>query len=240
MLAATGLLFVASLFTKEAFIALPLVRQDGIALGQRDLLCDQVGAEVPLGAGHRQAADLHRRHPIAVDVDRHATTRKKHRRAVDVGSAVRVDSMQRGLAEQAGGDVDIVDGQVDQHVPGLVHVLGCTADAACADVDDLAELTLGDQALHGYHGGIEALHVPHHQCDAVLLGQGEQALPLGSGGRDRLLDQDREACADDLAGDVVVGFGRRCDHRGFGARGVERLGHVVEKGRVAHSLGRKR
>src|SRR3990172_11050608 len=62
--------------------------------------------------------------------------------------------------------------------------------AVPVDIEDIAELARVHELLELHDAGVVEQEVPRHECEPLLLGEGDELLRLGRAKRHRLLDED--------------------------------------------------
>jgi len=149
---------------------------------------------VAAGPGDRQLPDLHRRHPVDLEQAGDTAEAQEHIGEVEQVVAVRascvaIDLRRFVCAEQVAEDIDVVDGEVEDHVR-VSDLRRHDPDPAGEDRDDVTHVAPLDTAFELADGRVEALHVTDCENDLVLLGERDHAVGLLRGRRDRLLDQD--------------------------------------------------
>jgi hypothetical protein len=102
------------------------------------------------------------------------------------------------------------------------------------DLVDVPDGTLAEAGVQLFDGRIEALDVAHRQLDALLVGQGNEALALFEGGGDGLFDQHVEAGIECLGGHSEVLLRGDGDHHGVHVDLLEKVGETLEGGDAIH------
>ncbi len=168
-----------------------------------DLLAVIVEMHHPVRGSHLDLGDFVRRDPTRKEPGDAAATQPDLRYSQVLVRVIHVDADATDIRDAASCkrhyDINVVDHEVhdhsDVHDPGPI---------VWSDPTRLNEDRFVHKLEQPTHCGLEPLHMPHQEDEALVFGQGSKLSGLGDGDGHRFLDQDVDARREEIPSDFKM------------------------------------